>query len=137
MTYDGVVIRIEELYLFILDPDTNEVQDGINISEHDCYKDLKNNQLMVVKVTFKDGTQEIDKIDLDEFIHGEKYGKYDTFLHIQDITLFSIGHKGFKDKNVKNVSLENIIQKGELTNIAIECIELTKNPPQENQEENE
>ena len=67
MKYDGVVIRIEELFLFILDPDTNKIRDGINISDHKCYDDLKENQLMVVNVVFKDGTQEIDKIDLEEF----------------------------------------------------------------------
>ena len=74
MKYDGVVIRFDKLYLFILDPDTDMIRDGITISEHDCYKDMKEDQLMVVSVIFKDGTLEIDKIDLDEFIHGDKYG---------------------------------------------------------------
>lgn len=128
MKYDGVVIRLEELYLFILNPDTLEIMDGINISEHDCYKELKDYQLMVVSVIFKDGTQEIDNLDLDEFIYGDYYGKYDVFLHIQDVTLFSIGEKF---DNVDVVSLEEVIKKGELTGIARECIEMSKRTPDE------
>jgi len=118
MTYDGVVIRLNELlYLFLLDPDSNKIRDGINISEHDCYKDLRQNQLMVVGVIFKDGTQNIDKIDLDEFIYGEDYGRYDTFLYIHDVSLYSI---------VESMKLEELIEKGELNDIAIECINNSK-----------
>jgi hypothetical protein len=123
MIYDGVVIRIDELYLFILDPDKNKIRDGINISEHECYKDLKDDQLMVVNVIFKDGTQEIDKIDLDEFIYGDNYGKHDTFLYIHDITLYSIGDT---KNDVQEVKIKNIIEKGELNDVAISCINSTK-----------
>jgi hypothetical protein len=41
MKYDGIVVKIDKLYLFILDPDTNEIRDGINISDHECYNELK------------------------------------------------------------------------------------------------
>jgi hypothetical protein len=125
MKYDGVVVRNKKsnlLFLFILDPDTNELRDGFNISEHECYKDLNNDQLMVVNVTFRDGTQEIDKIDLEEFIHGDSYGKYDTFIHIQDLLAFSI----LKNKDDKAIPLDKIIKNGDLTYVAIECIEETK-----------
>ena len=124
MNYDGVVIRLNELlYLFILNPDTNEIMDGINISDHKCYKEMSNTQLMVVKVTFKDGTKDIDSVDLEEFIYGDSYGTYDTFLHIKDLTLYSIGDK---TGIMKNISFKDIIEQGELSSIAIECIELTK-----------
>lgn len=118
MKYDGVVIRIEELFLFILDPDTNKIRDGINISDHKCYDDLKENQLMVVNVVFKDGTQEIDKIDLEEFIYGDSYGEHDTFLYIHDIMLFSI----FDNKINKDIELKTLIEKGDLNDVAIDCI---------------
>lgn len=122
MIYDGVVIRLDDLYLFLLDPDKNEIVDGINISEHECYKDMLENQIMVVDVTIKDGTKEIDKVDLDEFIHGDSYGKYDTFIYIHDVQLYSIDRK----IGTKKVSLEQLIKKGELNNIAIDCIESAK-----------
>jgi hypothetical protein len=124
MIYDGIVIKVDELFLFILDPDEDKLLDGINISEHDCYKDLKKNQLMVVKVIFKDGTQEIDNIDLDEFIHGDRYGMYNVFLHIQDILLFSIGEEVLLD--IQDVKLEDIIKNGDLENLGKECIEISK-----------
>lgn len=120
MKYDGVVINLDDLYLFILNPDTDEIMDGINISYHDCYKDLKNNQLMVVNVVFKDGTQEIDKIDLEDFIYNNN-GKHDIFLYIHDILLFSIKHEEYK-----NLTLKELIDKGDLNNIAKECIANSK-----------
>lgn len=121
MKYDGVVIRFDSLYLFVLDPDTNKIMDGINISEHDCYKELKEDYLMVVDVTFKDGTQEIDKIDLDEFIHGDSYGQHDTFIYIHDIMLYSIG----SNEGV-NITLDDLVREGEIDKVAISCIEDSK-----------
>lgn len=121
MKYDGIVIKVDNLYLFILDPDTNEIRDGINISNHKCYDDLKKDQLMVVNVTFKDGTQDIEKIDLDEFIYGDSYGSHDTFLYIYDVLMFSINND-----NTKDLSIVDIINKGELNDIAISCIETSK-----------
>jgi len=120
MRYDGVVIKIDELYLFLIDPETNEVKDGINISDHECYNDMKENQLMVVNVSIKDGTLEIDNVDLDEFIHGDSYGKLDTFIYIHDIMLYSIKKNGKKE-----ISLGNI-DKNELSNIIKNCIEEQK-----------
>jgi hypothetical protein len=116
MKYDGIVVKIDKLYLFILDPDTNEIRDGINISDHECYNELKDDQLMVVNVVFKDGTKEIDKIDLDEFIYGDKYGEHDVFLNIYDLVLYS----------VNDIKIESIIEQGELNEVAISCIESTK-----------
>ena len=123
MKYDGVVIRIDDqLYLFILDPKKLEIKDGINISEHTCYKNLKNDQLMVVTAIFMDGTKEINEIeDLEDFIHSEGFCRHDIFIKIRDVALFSIA-----DENKKSESLKKIIRKGKLTDIATECIELTK-----------
>lgn len=123
MKYDGVVIRIDELYLFIFNPETKKIMDGINISDHDCYKDLKDDKLVVVKVSIKDGTQEIENIDLEEFIHGDSYGRLDTFIYIHDILTFS-----FKSNDSSEfVSLRELIDNGDLNNVAIECIETSKN----------
>ena len=85
---------------------------------------MKDDQLMVVEVIFRDGTQELDQIDLDEFIYGDSYGIHDTFLEIYDLMLFSINDK--KDKK-RFVSLDEIAKKGELGSIAIECINKVKN----------
>jgi hypothetical protein len=137
MKYDGAVIRMnkrkDELFLFLLDPDTNELKDGINISEHAAYKDMNNSQIMVVEVLFKDGTEEIEKVDLDEFIYGDSYGKYNTFIFIQDKTLFSIGEGIKEDLDPELVSLEVIAEKGDLGNIVRECIEKSKNQIKENE----
>lgn len=129
MKYDGVVIKLDDLlYLFILNPDENVIMDGINISEHECYKDLKDEQLMVVDVTFKDGTEEIDKIDLEEFIYGESYGRHDTFIYIHDLMLYSIS----ETDTSKNLSLKKIIKKGEIDKVAIACINSAKKEILEN-----
>ena len=61
-------------------------------------------------------SQEIDKIDLDEFIYGDSYGTHNTFLCIYDLSLFSINEK-----------IENIIKLGELNDVALNCIETSKN----------
>jgi len=126
MKYDGVVIRFSKesnLYLFILDPDSKELQDGINISEHRSYQDMNQNQLMVTEVTLKDGTEEMDKIDLQEFIHGDSYGRYDVFIHIKDIMLYSIGEN---ENFGSNITLEKIAKRGNLSEVAINCIEISK-----------
>lgn len=125
MKYDGVVVKIEldKIFLFILDPDTNKIRDGINISGHKCYDPLTDEQLMVVGVIFKDGTQEIDKIDLDEFIYGDTYGVNDTFIYINDLMLFSMSDEIDVDKKVK---LKKLIDDGGLNDIAINCINTIK-----------
>ena len=124
MKYDGVIIRIEkQLYLFVLDPDTYTMLDGINISDHECYNNMKFDQLMVVDVTFRDGTLEMDNIDLDEFIHGDSYGVNDIFIRIHDNMLFTLK----KEDSITNISLIDMIHNGDLTSIAVECIETAKN----------
>lgn len=123
MIYDGVVIRIDKLYLFILNPETNKIMDGINISEHECYKDMREDQLMVVKVEFKDGTLTIDNIDLDEFIHGDSYGSTDIFIYIKDVELFTI----YKKTKKRVLTLKELIDKGNLNEIAFDCIKNSKN----------
>lgn len=125
MKYDGVVVRVKKnnlLFLFILDPDTNELKDGFNISEHECYKDLNNDQLMVVNVLFRDGTVELDNIDLEEFIHGDTYGRSDVFLQIYDLISFSV----LKNSDNKVISLDKILKNGDLTYCALECISEAK-----------
>lgn len=124
MIYDGVVVKINKLlFLFILNPDTNEMMDGINISEHQCYKNLTDENLMVVQVEFKDGTLTIDNIDLDEFVHGDSYGRNDIFIYIKDILLFTINN------DIKNniSTLKYLIDNGDLNDVAIQCINDSKN----------
>lgn len=123
MIYDGVVVKINKLlFLFILNPDTNEMMDGINISEHQCYKNLTDENLMVVQVEFKDGTLTIDNIDLDEFVHGDSYGRNDIFIYIKDILLFTINN------DIKNniSTLKYLIDNGDLNDVAIQCINDSK-----------
>jgi len=115
MKYDGVVLKIEDnLFLFVLNPETKNLTDGVNISAHECYENLKHTQLVVVNTIFKDGTEEIDKIDLEEFIHGDKYGKYDTFILISDVITYTIPN------------LLDMIKKGELNMVGKTCIEDSK-----------
>jgi len=121
MKYDGIVCRLnKELFLFILNPNDNMIMDGLNISEHECYKNLKDDQLMVVNVIFKDGTEELDNIDLDAFIYDDVYDRNSVFLYIHDILLYSIS------KRHNFVSLKDLIDDGDLNDIAIECIENSK-----------
>jgi hypothetical protein len=131
MNYDGVVTKLDsDLFLFLLDPDLNEIKDGINISEHECYKNMTHDQLMVVDVTFKDGTKVIDKIDLDEFIYGDTYGRHDVFIYIKDILLFSIRDQD----NVFNIPIKEIIDDGNLNETAIDCIMNAKEAKKELEE---
>jgi len=123
MIFDGVVIRIEkQLYLFVFSPEYNTIMDGISISDHECYKDVKGDQLMVVDVTFRDGTLELEDIDLDEFIHGDSYGVNDIFIKIHDKLLFTIS----KEDSIKRITLVELIENGDLNTIAIDCIEKAK-----------
>lgn len=123
MKYDGVVIKLDKLYLFLLNPETGMIMDGVNISEHECYKNLKDDQLMVVDVIFKDGTLELENFDLEEFVYGEEYGSHDTFLYIHDKMLFTISDETKKEK----ITLEKLINSGELNKIANSCIANSKN----------
>ena len=127
MVYDGVVARILQegkdlFYLFMLDPVKNVLVDGINISEHQTYNDLGYDQIMVVNVELKDGTKTLDEIDLDEFIHGDKYGRLDVFIYIKDLLLFTIGDS----TNIIKVLILDILEKGEFTDVAVDCINRTK-----------
>ena len=130
MKYNGIVIRTskKQLFLFILDPILNELKDGINISDHAVYDDMKKNQLMVVDVLFKDGTIELDNIDLEEFIHGDSYGRNNVFIHIKDVLLYTISNE---EKNT-DITMEEIIKSGKLNDVGIECIENTKKEQQDN-----
>jgi hypothetical protein len=123
MKYDGVVIRIDDLFLFILNPETNKLMDGINISEHECYKELNDEQLMVVDVSIKDGTEEIEDVDLEEFIYGDSYNRLDTFIYIHDVMLLSFSDNNSKDK----IFIKQIIDNGDLNDVAIESIQNSKN----------
>ena len=116
MKYDGVVIRFDQLFLFLLDPETKKLQDGKAISDHERYSDLTNEQLMVVSVEFKDGTKDVDVIDLYDFVHGDKYGVHNIFIKINDVLLYSISEKNSK------LSLLEIAQRGELGDVAVNCI---------------
>ena len=120
MSYDGVVLNLDDLYLFIINPDTDKIMDGISISYHKCYDNLKKDQLMVVKVIFKDGTQEIESLDLEDFIYSD-HDNHDVFLYITDVLLFSLG-----SKENKSITLEELINNGELNVVAHECIKNSK-----------
>ena len=125
MIYDGVVMRnskSEQLYLFVFDPDINMVKDGISISDHECYKTMRDDQMMVVNVNFKDGTKDVENIDIDEFIHGDKYGDNNIFILIHDLSLFSV-----KDDKNKSLTLDDLLNAGSLNQSIIDCIEILKN----------
>jgi len=131
MIYDGIVIKVEkkskdQLYLFFLDPKSNELSDGINISDHKVYDNIRYDQIMVVHISLKDGTLELDKIDLEEFIHGDKYGREDIFLYIQDILLYNIDSEINLFKNKIDITAEQIVKKGEMNDLALELIEKSK-----------
>jgi hypothetical protein len=91
MKYDGVVASMDDiLYLFLLHPLTGKILDGVNITDDMSYKFLKTNQLVVVRVLFKDGTLEMDNFDIEEFVYGEGYGMFDVFLHIEDVSVLTL-----------------------------------------------
>lgn len=123
MIYNGIVTKLSgKLYLFILDPDNDTMTDGMNISEHKCYKNLENNQLWVVEVEFCDGTLTLEKIDLDEYIYGDKYGDNNIFLHIKDIQLFT-----YEKDNGEIFSMENdVIRGGKFNDLSLELINKAK-----------
>jgi len=127
MEYDGIVTKIlqddeDYYYLFLVDPVKKVLVDGVNISEHKAYDDLTYDQLMVVSVELKDGTKILENIDLEDFVHNEKFGKYDIFIYIKDLLLFTIGDHS----NLIKLSISNILEKGEFNDVALNCIERTK-----------
>lgn len=122
MNYDGVISRLginKELYLFILNPKTNKIMNGLLISELDCYKELNTNELIVCDVVFKDGTKEDLSFDLDGFILEGKYDLNNIFLSIRNFLLYHINED-------LNITLEDIIKNGEIDTVAIHCIQNTK-----------
>jgi len=121
MKFDGVVFRIaENLVLFILDPKTNRIRDGVSISDHDTYKDMKRCQLSVVSVIFKDGTKEINDSNLDDLIDSSMSGTYDTFMSIKDISIYTIKHDN-------DDVLSKLYRNGDLNDLLVSCIEDSKN----------
>lgn len=122
MKYDGVIARLgedKELYLFILNPKTKKMMNGLIISEKG-YDDLMDNDLMVVDVIFKDGTKEVKDFDIEGFVYDHKYNLSDIFLSIKNYLMFHI------DYDTTNMSLEEIIKNGNIDDVAIHCIKNTK-----------
>lgn len=129
MVYDGVVAKIyddeDKIFLFLVDPDTGIIKNGINISDDsNVYKDLTYDMLMVSEILLKDGTQDI-KVDLDDFIEGE-YGQFDIFIHIKDKLSFKLG-KNDSDGNLKPRTIPDLVMDNEFESVALECIENTRN----------
>lgn len=115
--YYGVVVRMvveneDKFILFMLDPVTAKISDGVNISDHrHIYEELKYDQVIVVSVAIKDGTLELDNVDLDEFVHGDKYDKSNIFLYIHDIVLYGLKNKimdTFNNRNFDKIALDCI-----------------------------
>ena len=124
MIYDGSIMRdskTKQLYLFIFDAETNMVKDGISISDHACYKDMRDDQMMVVNVSFKDGTKDVE-VDLDDFIYGDKYGENNIFILIHDLLLFSVS-----DDENKPLILDDLVKTGSLNLSIIDIIGIAKN----------
>jgi hypothetical protein len=120
MKYDGVIARLGEnkdLYLFILNPKTKKMMNGLVISEKG-YDDLLDNDLMVVDVIFKDGTKEVKDFDIDGFIYESKYNLNDIFLSIKNYLMYHIENT--------NMTLEEIIKNGNIDEVALHCIKNTK-----------
>lgn len=140
MLYDGVVAKIfdeeeDKIFLFLVDPDTNILKDGVNISdENSIYKDLTYDMLMVVEVMLKDGTKDV-KVDLDDFVNGE-YGQYDIFIHVKDKLSYKLG-KNDNEGNVKPRLIPEIVKDGEFESVVLECIENCKLFLKENHQEND
>jgi hypothetical protein len=121
MNYDGIVAKlVGKLYLFVLNPEDDKMTDGMNISEHKCYKDLKSDQLWVVNVEFYDGTLKLEKIDLNEYIYGNSYGDNDIFIKIKDVQLFTY------EKDAIFFTLESVVRGGKFNEISLDLINQSK-----------
>lgn len=129
MKYNGGIAKIydegeNKIFLFLIDPKTKKVKDGINISDDsDIYQDLTYDLLQIVEVKLKDGTLDA-KINLDDFVNA-KYGRYDIFIHIKDINSYKLA-KNVNDK-LEPRTVEETILDGEFESVLSECIELSNN----------
>lgn len=129
MLYDGVVAKIfdeeeDKIFLFLVDPDTNMIKNGVNISdETHIYKELTYDMLMVVEVMLKDGTKDV-KVNLDDWVNGE-YGQFDIFIHIKDKLSFKLG-KNDEKGNIRPRIIPDIVSDGEFEDVVLECIENSK-----------
>ena len=110
----GVIAKLNNvLFLFTFDPIKRKIMDGINISDHKVYDDMKSDEMSIVDVDFRDGTLSIENFDLEEFIYGDGYGEHNIFMYIQDIFLYKL-----------HDTILNIIKNGDFNKIAIECIDV-------------
>jgi hypothetical protein len=117
MKFNGVIAKLNNiLYLFTYNTISNKMMDGIHISENKVYDNLKEDEMSIVNVDFRDGTLSIDDFDIEEFIYGNGYGDLNVFMYIQDIFIYKI-----------NTKIINLIEKGDFNKIAIECIDVANN----------
>jgi hypothetical protein len=117
MKFNGVIAKLNNiLYLFTYDTIGNKMMDGIHISDNKVYENLKDDELSIVNVDFRDGTLSIDDFDIEEFIYGNGYGDLNVFMYIHDIFIYKM-----------NTKIINIIEKGDFNKIAIECINVADN----------
>jgi len=130
MTYNGIIAKIhddceDKIFLFLLDKENNILKDGVNLDDDNIkiYKHLTYDTIVAVEVSLKDGTKEI-KVNLDDFIDG-KYGKYDIFIHIKDLSPFRLGYKD-KNDNIIYKTVEQVILEDEFQSIAKDCIVMAK-----------
>lgn len=113
MVFDGVVGKIKDkIYLFVQNPKTKKVMDGLIISG---YTELEEKNIIVVDVIFKDGTEEDPNFNIVEFIYGDSYDMNDIFLYIKNHMII-----------YNTESLESLIKTGIIHNFVNNAIKESK-----------
>lgn len=114
---NGVVYKIRNgIYLSLYNPDDESVTDGIPITEGP-YKTLQNNQVSVVEMILKDGTQEIVDINISDFVYNRaERDAWSIFYNIKDLMIYTI----------ENFTIEDIYENGDFIGVVKDMIKNIK-----------
>lgn len=117
MKINGVVYKIKDgYYLSLFNPINNGISDGIPITKGP-YETLQENQISVVEVILKDGNEELNNIDIDDFVENRaSLEQGNIFYNIKDLLLYTIK---------QDITIEKICEQGEFIDVAIDMIKNT------------
>jgi hypothetical protein len=96
MIFDGVIVKIfqnnmDSYFLFILDPKSKTMMEGIPIPKDSKFDDLDEYVVMIVKAEFMDGTNPIEDFDLDGLMAEEPQSS-NILIRIKDFRDMAIGY---------------------------------------------
>jgi hypothetical protein len=93
MILDGIIFKVEDiLYLAFLNPITDELTEAIALDNYEVVSSkLEHNEVIVVTVVLKDGTKELNDVDVINFLNSDVNGlENDIYYTINNKTVYSL-----------------------------------------------